>query len=86
MILLFSLLISLPTHFDQAQHDLTELRIGNELRVDKDAIELMWRPSRKLVREYEKAYGCYVRFHLYRERDCDPELIKVADRLRAEKE
>jgi hypothetical protein len=86
MNLLLAIVMSMPAHFDQARHDLTELRIGNELRVDKDAIELMWRPSRKLVQEYEKAYGCYVRFHLYRVRDCDQELVKVSDRLSAEKE
>jgi hypothetical protein len=85
MILFLILAISAP-HLDQAKHDRDELAMWSELQRDREQIEAIWLPSRKLVHSYEKAHDCYVKFHLYKVQDCDRERVAVTERLKAEQQ
>ena len=73
-------------HFDQAKHDQQELAMWSELQRDREQIEAIWRPSRKLVQFYEKAHECYVKFHRYKVQGCDRERIAVTELLKVEQE
>jgi hypothetical protein len=75
MLLLFAAMAL--TDVQQAQHDRTEWAIYQRLQTDKEAIADMWRPNNRLLADYRKAHGCYLRFHLYRATDCNPELAAV---------
>jgi hypothetical protein len=74
--LLFILAMAL-TDAQQAQHDNTEWAIYQRIKADEAAISEIWHPNAKLLLDYRKARGCYVRLHVYRVADCDVELAQV---------
>jgi hypothetical protein len=75
MLLLF-LALAL-TDKQQSQHDLTEWRMHQRIQAYEKQISDMWRPPTKLLVDYRKAKGCYLKFHLYRAKDCSTQLQKV---------
>jgi len=63
--LLLSFAIAL-TDARQANHDATERAMYQRIQADKATISDLWRPSPRLLSDFNKAHGCYVQFHLYR--------------------
>jgi hypothetical protein len=46
------------------------------MQADQASISDIWRPTAKLVSDYQKARSCYVRFHLFKTPNCDIELTE----------
>jgi hypothetical protein len=61
----------------QTQHDRNEWAMYQRMQADQASISDIWRPTAKLMSDYDKARSCYVRFHLYKTPNCDIELTQV---------
>jgi hypothetical protein len=74
LLLLFAIAL---TDAQQAHHDATERVMYQRIQADRSMITDLWRPSPRLLSDYNKAHSCYVQFHLYRVSDCDALLDRV---------
>ena len=82
--LLLAIMISDPkplTDAQQAQHDKQELAMSVKLHEDQEAIDVIWRPSPKMLTDIRAARRCYTQFHLYKVDGCEDEFKKVDDDL-----
>lgn len=55
----------------------TEWTMQHELFGYRDQIADIWRPSKRLVNDYQAASNCYTKFHLGRVTTCRKQLDKV---------
>lgn len=62
------------TDSQQAIHDDMERKMRAELVSAREVIELWWRPSKRVLRDYDNAEKCYSKFHLYKVKGCDAKL------------
>jgi hypothetical protein len=77
MDMLLLLFVIALTDAQQARHDATERVMYQRIQADKATISDLWRPSPRLLSDYNKAHACYVQFHLYRVTECDALLDRV---------
>jgi len=76
LLLLFAMALK-DAQQTQTQHDRNEWAMYQRMQADQESISDIWRPTAKLVSDYQKVRSCYVRFHLYRTPNCDIELTEV---------